>query len=721
MNLDSSVAYMLLVVYFRYGLQYLRSMEHLPDEVMKQFMQGQHVMRHKPGIWNAIWSDMYIESTFMRYGHGPGGIIGITLKPSTLTRWALSLHIVSRLVQDVTEMSNETQENVLSHKEEAPHRVSADNVDRQKLMSKMENVIDPLDPSQHPPSIVNIVTGRIAPDSVNVDNAIAIGTKQLKEFESALPEGFHNTISKKVTTMATMKKHVKVGNMPVYDTSLIYTRVIGLQASRDISMKEVLKYELSPVPPSLFQDNGDMRITKSKSVLKQKLQVEHSSRLSDPHSVIIDGCAALWVIKWPAKGTVTDFARNFMDYLISLANNSDVYLVFDRYHKPSTKDQTRTARQGTDHASRCHTLSLHTPLPSQKVVLTVSENKVQLIALLCQHIISHCHMLPTSHRLVVTSQDPTPFEVNQGVILQRHDMRNRHEEADVIIVNQVVHLANDGMSSLKVISDDTDVFILLIHHYAEQKLSCDLVMSSTISGRTVIDIKATTDRHKDIADQLLSAHALSGCDTVSQLYGIGKGTVLKAVRSGKRLDKLGSLDAPSEEITKEAASFIISCYGCKGSDMTLARHTIWANKMANKHLTSAPALKSLPPTADAFDLHVLRAHHQTAVWRSALDSDPIDLSPTDYGWTLDQVSQCFEPIPLPPDVSHAPLDVLQLIRCGCSSNKPCSTARCGCYSARLPCSMFCACEGNTSQCYNIQRVECADDADEDIDIVDSAH
>ena len=46
-------------------------------------------MRHRRGIWNAMWSDMFIETTFMRYRHDPGGLIGITLKKSTMQRWAL--------------------------------------------------------------------------------------------------------------------------------------------------------------------------------------------------------------------------------------------------------------------------------------------------------------------------------------------------------------------------------------------------------------------------------------------------------------------------------------------------------------------------------------------------------------------------------------------------------------------------------------------------------
>ena len=56
-------------------------MEALPPKVLEFFMKGEHVLRHTPGLWNGIWSDMFIESSFMRYGHGKRGIVGITLKP----------------------------------------------------------------------------------------------------------------------------------------------------------------------------------------------------------------------------------------------------------------------------------------------------------------------------------------------------------------------------------------------------------------------------------------------------------------------------------------------------------------------------------------------------------------------------------------------------------------------------------------------------------------
>ena len=41
--------------YARYGLYYLRSSEAMPDEICRQFLQGEHVTRHLAGAWNGMW------------------------------------------------------------------------------------------------------------------------------------------------------------------------------------------------------------------------------------------------------------------------------------------------------------------------------------------------------------------------------------------------------------------------------------------------------------------------------------------------------------------------------------------------------------------------------------------------------------------------------------------------------------------------------------------
>ena len=63
------------VIYARYGLYYLRSIQGLPQNVLKCFMTGELVMRHIPGVCNVICSGIFIESMFMRYGHGKRRII----------------------------------------------------------------------------------------------------------------------------------------------------------------------------------------------------------------------------------------------------------------------------------------------------------------------------------------------------------------------------------------------------------------------------------------------------------------------------------------------------------------------------------------------------------------------------------------------------------------------------------------------------------------------
>ena len=81
------------------------------------------------------------------------------------------------------------------------------------------------------PYLEFIVTGRIATDNVTVDQSVTIRQQQIIEFESSWPECFHNTISKKVITMSTMKRSLKVvTNQILHYTNLIYSHVIGLQS-----------------------------------------------------------------------------------------------------------------------------------------------------------------------------------------------------------------------------------------------------------------------------------------------------------------------------------------------------------------------------------------------------------------------------------------------------------------------------------------------------------
>ena len=217
-------------------------MEQLPENVLKWFLSRKHVMRHKPGVWNGIWSD--IETTFMRYGKGPGGLVGVTIKASTVNRWALSPHSTSRVESDIDEMRHEqgTRE-AITHKEEMPGRIASDAKDRGNIQQKLEMCIDPLNSDYHPDGIANSVTGRIAPDVINVDNSVAMGKEQMMQFETGWPKTFYEPLSNKVVTMSVTNKRIKLGSADCVDTNLIYSRVMGLMSSRDVDLTDVFSHE----------------------------------------------------------------------------------------------------------------------------------------------------------------------------------------------------------------------------------------------------------------------------------------------------------------------------------------------------------------------------------------------------------------------------------------------------------------------------------------------
>ena len=345
------------------------------------------------------------------------------------------------------------------HKEEAKATVKTDTKDRKALRDKLEVCIDPLHPEDNQQGLVNIVTGQVLThSSLNVDNATELGTKQMEEFERTWPASCHETLHKCVTTMAAIaQRQGKVNNMKILGTEMIYARAMALQCSqRYYGTRNMMAHELAFRPSSMFYDSGAMKVAKTKAVLKNTLKVELERRHAEVDASFLDGCAVLWVVPWPTGGTVQDFLNNVRRHIQTHLDSSDVYLLFNRYKEGSIKESTRNYRdQG---ASRVYSLRPTAKRPSQKVVLTVSSNKKQLIDLILTELIYHKDML--NGKLVITGNYPVPIQINQGVVSRRDDMSITHEEADTMIIQQV---ASVGAANVLVVADDTDVFVLLCH------------------------------------------------------------------------------------------------------------------------------------------------------------------------------------------------------------------------------------------------------------------
>ena len=177
-------------------------------------------------------------------------------------------------------------------------------------------------------------------------------------------------------------------------------------------------------------------------------------------------------------------------------------------------------------------------------------NKKQLIKLICDDLQDDKDFMHHGHTLFITGQEKT-VEITSGNIIERQEMYTTHEEADNIVVQQAFLAASMGASGVAVVADDTDVWALLLHYYMEQRVAIPFIMKSPINGRSVIDIKQTSLKYAELIPNLLAAHSLSGCDTVSGFFGIGKKTVLHILREGYSLSLLGDVTAPWHDVVEQ--------------------------------------------------------------------------------------------------------------------------------------------------------------------------
>ena len=96
----------------------------------------------------------------------------------------------------------------------------------------------------------------------------------MNNFKDGWPGSFYDSLGKLVVIMDVKKKHILVAKERVYDQELIYARVIGLHASsHEINFDDVLAYELAAYPHSMFNPDGEMKITK----VQINLETETSS------------------------------------------------------------------------------------------------------------------------------------------------------------------------------------------------------------------------------------------------------------------------------------------------------------------------------------------------------------------------------------------------------------------------------------------------------------
>ena len=234
-----------------------------------------------------------------------------------------------------------------------------------------------------------------------------------------------------------------------------------------------------------------------------------------------------------------------------------------------------------------------------------------------------------------------------------------------------------------IVCQDADVLVLLIH-FAEKLCQETWFKAGTTRHHRNIKIHSI-DMPLDVRRNLVAFHAITGCDTVSSFCGIGKKRAWKVfLKHPHLLQNLGLGEITTETVAR-AEEFVCHLYQ-PNSPLTSINRV--RSKMFQKGMKE---LENLPPTADALKQHILRAHFQAAVWRSANIPQPDIPVPTDSGWSLVQDSL----LPVLTTANAVTTEYTPLLTCRCTN---CATSKCSCRSKFLRCIAACQCSEHL--CHN---------------------
>ena len=191
-----------------------------------------------------------------------------------------------------------------------------------------------------------------------------------------------------------------------------------------------------------------------------------------------------------------------------------------------------------------------------------------------------------------------------------------------------------------------------------------------------------------VCESLPACHALTGCDSNSSLYRIGKKTAFtKLEKNSSALTDLKYLgvSANLEEALPVARKYALPLYSPKKKDSERCS-TLDALRYHLASTTDMPA-SSLPPTEDAFKQHVWRAMYQTAIWCHSYIPKPLLWDPEGKGWIKENGH--LEPVLFTKDA--APVEVRDITHLYCADGVCKDTRKCQCLAKGLHCTEFCAC------------------------------
>ena len=504
--------------------------------------------------------------------------------------------------------------------------------------------------------VFNTMTHSVLEPDDDLLNCEEIGSSLLEKFLSRCADdstvSVWDTINKR--KLRTFRSAAKTVQVKVKDKIInlreergLMMRLLVLAKTRsDIELDKMFKiHEFSVTPRSLFGPDGCPWKCLDKSSFLRGIEEILGSQQTLPtvKDVIVIDCMGIvnQLKTYDSIHTLADLGEQFCDRIGKECNGFRIVaLVFDRYDtlKPSLKQQTWDSRAKKQQVK--YNLTANTVIKNIKLneLLSHPMNKQRLCEIFAEQAMKR---FTEEGRNFVVAYGTKIVSTLPGWTQNNHD----HDEADTLIIcvsREIARLSSaEDQLSIRILSPDTDVLMLLIHyavHSVESNITFELLSGKT---RRELDVRAIVNKiGEDKAKGLLGAYVVTGCDQIGKSNSITKARAFTVFidSSGmitNGLSQLGHVVSEvSEEVSDAVTLYVNLLYAKKKEDRDAVNRFKDSGEL-RWHLFVKNQQESdlLPPTPSALKFHIKRANYICGVWKSlSLNFNPELEAPTDNGW-----------------------------------------------------------------------------------------